>query len=374
MKRVGILTFHTATNYGAVLQTYALYKAIEGLGHQPVIVDRQATTIFRGEKKARLRYKILSLCPDFLLNMSPKLKHANVFHKFVKKYLPNKTDTYFNSKELAEGHYKLDYLVVGSDQIWNYKLSEGQSAGMGLDMFGKFLPNETKRVSYAASFGSNVWNEAPDITATIKDLVQKFSAVSVREKSGEQICRDVFGVEAQTVLDPTLLAGGQFFLPMTEGIAHDDDYIFINKFKWEDEFTAALNESLKVWKSKVVVNRARHASDKYKMVSGLSVPEWLSMIRHAKIVITDSFHTLAFAILFNRPFIVVSREEEKRMGRLTNLIGMLGFDLSNRYMHYDRLPQIESPEFLNIDYANANQTLEVERTKSLAFLREALEK
>ena len=77
MKRVGILTFHTATNYGAVLQTYALYKAIEGLGHQPVIVDRQATTIFRGEKKAQVIETVCqgcgvctSTCPQGAIQLS----------------------------------------------------------------------------------------------------------------------------------------------------------------------------------------------------------------------------------------------------------------------------------------------------------------
>lgn len=366
MKKVGILTFHTAMNYGAVLQTYALYHSIASLGHIPVIINRQATTIFSGKWKAILRYLLIKLLPVKICSLHRRLLMAKRFDIFSNMHIPNKTYPFFSSKQLENGHIDIDSIVVGSDQIWNYNLSENQSPGMGLNMFVDFLPDNIKRISYAASFGTARWNCDTHITTKIKDLLGKFSAISVRENSGVDICKNIFNLKAKTVLDPTLLLTSKHYDSLIEDSQLDKtSYILIFKFNWDDGFCNMI-EALSSKSSLPICSiNSKKQSNAYCSVYGPTIEQWLTYIKNAHIVITDSFHALSFSIIYNKPFVVLDNGIPERMDRQMDLLKSLG--IKERCLSYeDVLNDIDL--LLELDYKDANDRLAFRRKESIDFL------
>ena len=371
MKKIGILTFHTAMNYGAILQTYALYKTIASMGHMPLIINRQATTIFSGKWKAILRYLLLKILPLNLCSFHRRLLMAKRFDIFSKKNLPNKTLPFFSSRQLKRKKIDVDCIVVGSDQIWNYNLSESQSPGMGLDMFVNFLPENIKRVSYAASFGTAKWNYDTDLTFKIKTLLCKFSAISVRENSGVDICKEIFNLKAKKVLDPTLLLSQKHY----DGLLQDSQldltpYILFFKFNWDNGFCNLIETLPDKTSLPICSINSKKESGCYRSVYSPTIAQWLTYIKNAHIVITDSFHALAFSIIYNKPFVVLNNGIPERMDRQTDLLKSLG--INDRCLSYeDVLNNINS--LMDLNYSEANNRLALKRKESIEFLEHSLQ-
>lgn len=371
MKKVGILTFHSAMNYGAVLQTFALYSTVQKLGHNPIVINRQATTIFSGTIKSIIRYVLISIVPIKLCTYNKKLYVAKKFYLFSRKYFPQKTIPYFTNTQLHHAKLDIQCIITGSDQIWNYNLSERQSPGMGLNMFVDFLPNKIKRIAYAASFGSNSWCYDKVITSKVCYLMDKYTAISVREESGVNICREVFGKSAEAVLDPTLLLESTEYDKLIQDEPNIDSksYILIFKFNWDTEFCKLIASIARNSEVSVCSINSKVKDDSYKTVYSPTVGQWLAYIKNAKIVITDSFHALAFSIIFNRPFIVLNNGFEERMDRQLDLIKALGFE--NRYLKCNEVMDKLS-SLMDIEYDNAKNILLGKKTKSINFLKRNL--
>lgn len=371
MKKIGILTFHSAMNYGAVLQTFALYRTVQKLGYNPIVINRQATTIFSGTIRSIIRYLLISILPIELCACNKKLYVAKRFYLFLQKYLPKKTIPYFTNTQLHHARFDIQCIITGSDQIWNYNLSERQSPGMGLNMFVDFLPDQIKRIAYAASFGNNSWCYDKVITSKVYCLMDKYTAISVRERSGVNICRDVFGKSAEAVLDPTLLLESTEYdkLIQDEPNIDSESYILIFKFNWDTEFCKLITSIAHNSKISVCSINSKVKDNSYKTVYFPTVGQWLAYIKNAKMVITDSFHALAFSIIFNRPFVVLNNGFEERMDRQLDLIKALGFE--NRYLKCDEVMDKLS-SLMDIEYDNAKNVLLDRKTKSINFLKRNL--
>lgn len=371
MKKIGILTFHTAMNYGAILQTYALYHTIASMGYMPVIINRQATTIFSGKWKAILRYILIKVLPLKICSFHKRFLMAKRFDIFSKKNLPNKTFPSFSSQQLKRRHIDIDCVVAGSDQIWNYNLSESQSPGMGLDMFVGFLPERIKRVSYAASFGTAKWNYDTRLTAEINALLCKFSAISVRENSGIDICDKVFKLKAETVLDPTLLLSPRHYDKLIQdSMLESTPYILIFKFNWDDGFCNMIEALSNKTTLPICSINSKRESNHYRSVYSPTVEQWLAYIKNAHLVITDSFHALSFSIIYNKPFVVLNNGIPERMDRQTDLLKSLG--INDRCLSYeDVVNNIGS--LMKLSYSEVNKRLALKQKKSIDFLKRSLQ-
>ena len=184
--KIAVLTFYRAFSYGALLQCYALCTWLRKEGHEVKLLRSD----LHGEDTWKYKLNTLTKCANF--------------RKFRKHFLPS---------EARRGE-NFDIYIVGSDQVWNplFPLRP-------LDYYFSFLPPTAKRISYAASFGMNDWNIDKEITKKIQDCLYHFSAVTVREQSSANICRDIFGIRADIVLDPTLLLNdfeNLYSVPMNE--------------------------------------------------------------------------------------------------------------------------------------------------------------
>jgi hypothetical protein len=240
----------------------------------------------------------------------------------------------------------------------------------------RFLPDFCRRVSYAASFGVDHWEAADDLefTDTVASDLSKFDAISVRESSGVDLCRDVFGLQATHVLDPTLLVGRAYFDSIIEKEAMSvepadwslhcisEDAKYIGEVPRLAEKHGKKLKDIYFSRSKRFLLPARiHFS---------SVPEWLVRIRDTRdLVLTDSFHCVCFSILFEKDFLVFV-SEKKGPGRLLSLLR--NFGLEDRICNSVEGLEYAAAGVSKINYGPVGEKLAQARDESHTFLREAL--
>lgn len=347
--RVCIFTFSKETNYGATLQCYALCKVFEQLGHEVQILDLQLNRF-----KESILTKIATL-PKHLL-----------FSSFRRKYF-NYTRHYRSISDVLYDLPKAELFVVGSDQVWNPEITQRLSP---LAYFFSFLDDNTKRISYAASFGRAEWR-FKELNNRILPLIKKFNAVSVREESGINICQQEFGIEAKYVLDPTLLLSDYEEICGLYNPQKKKKRIAYFKFKRDAEIlkissTFARNHDLEI----SYINYFHRIPDfvyhPYSSVSG-----WLNSIRYSEFIITDSFHFMVFSIIFKKKFVVLpsftGREE-----RMTNLLCKLGLSQNFCSTALELEKKIEMIYNSNIDWDVVSSKLEILRKHSMAFIKNTI--
>lgn len=342
--KIGIITLPFGANYGWALQRWAIYHTIEKLGHQPTIINRRWTTSDTSIINSLKRFVYYNIiCPRF--------------KRFVDKETPSVTPITRTPEETFEVSKHLDAVIVGSDQVWRIE----NTRLAGLDFFLDFLKDSLiKRLSYAASFGKDTWQGTEDETIKVKNLLQKFDAISVREDSGVDLCNNLFGVEASHVLDPTLL------------LTADDYNQLLSKPKSRQELVTYILDSTEE-KRNTVSEIAKQCNLKevnlypsrsftfYK-----SVYTWLEKIRDARYVVVDSFHGMVFCILFHKQFAVLANSK-RGLTRFTSLLGMLGLGscMTTNFSISSVYSVLQNP----IDYASVEERLNSERALSLEFLK-----
>lgn len=355
--KIGILTFHWAQNYGAVLQCYALKRKLEELGHDVFIINRipQYQGILR-DLYHRFSYKYVFAWLKFSC--------------FNRKFLQPKTRTY-RSQEALEKYFlreKLDAIVVGSDQVWRWGM-------MGYNYFLDFVDDDhVQKYAYAASFGLSHWEDNGLSTAQVTRLLKKFRAISVREQTGVSICHRIFNLEARLVLDPTLLYDADFFEKnLLSGYEKQSNRRVVSYIlgkenmeqcrqiaRWAEEqgwdYTELYWTGCDYPSLKARLNLFFHRS----------VPEWLNEIRNAEYVLTNSYHCTVFAILFRKKFVVLDNHSGGT-DRIHTLLGML--QIKQRFikdlMHPQMLQDLlETP----VAYESVMERLADSRKDSISFL------
>jgi hypothetical protein len=364
--KVGIVNFQfSKNNYGAVLQAAAIEYAIRQLGY-----DVQHINFIPepgNPKVVKFKRAILSMLNFFTKkDTSVKALGESVFESFRDDYLSRTLKTYKNGAELSQISDDYAYIVVGSDQVWRPEYTNG----CPLSFFLNFADEKCKRVSYAASFGHDKWTaqDDHDLTAKVKKELKRYKSISVRESSGVEICKDIFNVHSEHVLDPTLLVGEGYFSEVIESYNHIDRSEKLVYYKLDH--SGVFVEQLKViaHRTSLTIENIYH-----KKVDGElyfnGVEEWLWKIKNSELVITDSFHCVCFSILFRKKFIYASNES-RGMSRLESLLGLLG--LENRVCLDDS--ELSNKRYdENIDYRIVDMKLRELRESSLSFLKKALD-
>lgn len=219
-KTIGILTlWESSDNYGQQLQCWALQRELVKLGQSPYLIRYDTSLKIGG--KAKLLHNLKRLIKFFLTHIIMSKNRLKVTNDQVQEYntkneirkfkefrdsnIIQSQAFYKNIKELRKQPPKADIYIVGSDQVWSYPLSYEESKAYFLD----FGSSNVKRIAYAASFSLPSYPE--NLKRILKKQLEKFDAISVREKTGVNICRDI-DVEAQLVLDPTLLLSKNDYL------------------------------------------------------------------------------------------------------------------------------------------------------------------
>lgn len=347
--KVGILSLPFEPNYGWAVQLWALYHTIEQLGHEPVILDRRWNQTQSG----------------LLYNMK-RFIYYNVicrrFSTFIYNEITNITPVVRDSANMTQLSNALDAVVVGSDQVWRIENTRGADLNFFLDFV---ISESVKRISYAASFGKDTWQGTSEETALVKQLLAKFSTITVRENTGVTLCKELFDANATNVLDPTLLLNSRDYnsvLSAPRNKSNLTTYIL----DATTEKTITINKISENKKLNVVSLYPKKRVTYYK-----SVYYWLESIRDAKYVIVDSFHGMVFSIIFHKNFAVMANSK-RGMTRFTSLLSQLGLEnrLTNDYS-YESINKILSTE---IDYEQVERNLQELRSYSLSILRDSLSK
>lgn len=262
--------------------------------------------------------------------------------------------------------------VVGSDQVWR-----GVYARDMQDLpffFLSFATQEQRKRSfaYAASFGTDEWEGTPEETAECARLIKDFKAVSVREHSGIRICREVFGVDAVQMPDPTLLLEPEDYARIihrwwTLHLPQPCMAVYmLDETEEKNQLTQAIATQANLYPQQLTAHSdAPKAMDRIP----LSIPQWLRCIRDSECVLTDSFHGCVFAIIFNKPFVCLGNEA-RGSARFDSLLGTFG--LQDRLLINPSVEQVAECMNTPIDWERVNTIRSSEKQRALQFLKENL--
>ncbi|WP_150299121.1 polysaccharide pyruvyl transferase family protein [Pseudomonas profundi] len=335
--KIAILTQPLRSNYGGIMQAYALQKVLSDFGHDVVTIDRQYD---RKKRIARLR----DLLKPIIHVITGRVARRRLSHReqeyvssniklFIERHVAR--SECINTEAQLAAHFEsiyYDKVVVGSDQVWRPCYSPNI-----YNYFVDFLETELPVISYAASFGVDHWEYSERQTQKCRSLVAKFAAISVREESAVSLCKDNLGVKAVVVLDPTLLLSRENYESLLEvqdtpGRGKGVFLYILDPTAEKNEIVSSVSSSLgletfECGPQHLVDTRSRYQPDKYP-----SVERWIGSFRDADFVVTDSFHGCVFSLIFRKPFVVVANHD-RGAARFNSLLKL--FNLTSRLVDID---------------------------------------
>lgn len=361
--KIGILTFHCAHNYGAVLQCYALQEYLKSCGHHVSVIDYRPLyfTNTREYKKFSIRLfvtKKLTLLPKTFFE-ALRFCHAriikwNAFERFISTYLNlYPIDAYFDGKDF-------DICIIGSDQVWNNRITGGDFDNM---FFGRNF--KCPVISYAASTISSGFTTVEEFS--LKSLLQNFKAISVREQALSDSLEKIGFRDIPVVLDPTILAGSKPLKKLMSQNNINNPYPYVAVYMVRQDlklidyaYKYCADHKLQVLEIASDFNFERHKSKIYTA----GIEDFVTLINDAEFVVTNSFHGVAVSILLQKQFVAI-RQNGPVDTRIEQIL--MDLKLTNRFIQYNDLADIGE-----IDYNVVNKNIEILRQKSVSYLINAL--
>jgi polysaccharide pyruvyl transferase WcaK-like protein len=374
MRRILILTQPLFTNYGGLLQAFALQrvvKSIMGEGNAEVVTDRVTL-----QNRRNLRYYI-SRVKALIKTIIKILLRRNQYkanYKIVSQHTDRFIDTHISNVTIPRltaryiNYY--DTFLVGSDQVFRRAYSTVT------EYFLRALKDrkDKRRIVYAASFGiENLSEWSRSEVLACRQLAPKFQAISVREDIGVDIFRYNFNLHAEHVLDPTMLLSQQDYLSIIEPedeVKRQNLLMCYVLDKSEDKQNIIRTVADRLHLDILEVMPEEQLTSRTKDVSKCifpSVSKWIAGFRDADFVVTDSFHGTVFSIIFNKPFICIGNKR-RGLSRFTSLLTI--FSLNKRLIFSS--DELREDLFLPIDYSTVNQTLSEWQQKSIHYLEQNL--
>lgn len=362
--RVAILTLPLHTNYGGILQCYALQTVLRRMGYDvKVLIKHQYGYSYYWIYPLAICKRLIKrylLGKDIDILRAPHELIRKNTDRFIRHYICR----YKFRKWTPDIAKKFDAIVVGSDQIWRPEYFQPIECA-----FLSFLGNsKVKRISYAASFGVDSCEYTEEQLNICSSLLKKFDAVSVREFSGVKLCSNYFGVDAVQMLDPTLL------------LSTDDYRCLINNATTTPSKGNMLVYMLDKTEEKInLVNRIatekgltpfwldspdeRNEKSPLRERVKMSVEQWLRSFDDAEFVFTDSFHGCIFSIIFRKQFIALGNKL-RGLSRFSSLLRLFGLEerlILSAEEYEDNMSSIE--------YGNIYDKLSALRDKSILYLK-----
>lgn len=380
--KVGLVTFHRLDNYGAVLQAYALQQCIARLGAECEVID-----LLRPEHPG---YRPASRTPSYtayspkagppavpwllkakgdtkkILNWalgSSRRRRFEEFDKSCMRYFPSTFASYDDLYRSVPSH---DGFVVGSDQVWNptYPCSPEP-------YFLTFAPSDRPRIAYAPSFG--VARIDPAHHSQYRLWLQGMHSLSIRERQGAEIIRELTGRKAEVVVDPTLLLDVAHWRTMARAPHVRRPYVFCYSLRKDPQLLALCRHVRKI--SGYPVYMLGDVADQFRScvrpVLTAGPMEFLGWIMNAAVVLTNSFHGMMFSLAMSRPFYVAlppAHGTESRNSRLLNAAEVFG--VGDRI--WDASLPMPAGNGLAMDHHAISARVEAERARSRAYLQSAL--
>ena len=373
--KIGILTLCLHTNYGGILQAYALQTVLERMGHEVIIFNKPAKkpkqnlfTVLKRIIKKTLGYETV------IFKETRDIKEYPIVNEFIldfrKKYLKEVQIYRLSNTSI----FNLSCIIVGSDQVWRPQYFKRQWEENMPNAFLAFTSGwNIKRVAYGASFGVDNWEYNSSETEAIRRIIHNFDIISVREETGVNLINDNLFAKATQVLDPTMLLDKDDYIRIIDNsqvpTSNGNLLVYIldnNAEKKRIVKTISKKKSLTPF-SVNVSNIPITAPIKERIKP--SVESWLRGFFDTEFVITDSFHAVVFSIIFNKPFWVIGNKE-RGLSRFNSILKM--FHLENRLLDESDL-NVSFERLEPIDWAEVNHIKDEWRSRSISLLKKGIE-
>lgn len=374
-KRIGIITYHGADNYGSVLQAYGLKRFVEKLKNKDTdiinFVSPAQEEMYGIFEKSHSLKKLIKNLYILLFQFDKRRKRRSEFENFRKKYILNpEQDVIRDSAAVSDENYT--HVISGSDQIWNILIKDFDDVYM-LD----FCRN-AKRISYAASMGGVYQKYTDEQKKKVFSLLSKYNNISVRENVAKTMLEEI-GIENVSVnVDPVFLLSKEEWALIAAHRKIEGDYIFFYSINYDDDSVKIANWYSEHFNMPVYII---HTMSKSYMIADKGAVRWaktdgvedfLSLIMNAKFVLSGSFHGTAFSVIFNKPFYRIKRfnnNEPIEDDRVHTLFDKL--EISEREIDIYSYKE-KADSIYDIDYSSVNSRIENEVQASQAYLMQAL--
>lgn len=294
------ITYHWMPNYGAVLQTYALQQFLYQNKIENEVIDYVP---FRIKWRTYIGYCIR--------REKDKLSRISQTKKFVKMEIKTTNKRYRKHRDLCNLDDKYEAYICGSDQIWCEWFIKNAEKGHALSYYLDFI-KEKKKIAYAVSFGTTQFTDKK-IEKEIVEQIKTFHCVGVREVEGQQFIKNK-GIHAELVCDPVFLVNPSKYEALANKSAAKGQqilkFVLHNKTKLADEIIGYYDSKYK----------------QKKQGTASSVYDWLKFIKDSELIVTDSFHCMAFAVIFHKNFIVIPTSSKGFDSRIVTLLTKIGLE------------------------------------------------
>jgi len=370
--KVRIISYQNAQNYGAVLQAFGLQQVIKSLGFEDVIFInycpkylKDRYVVFPAKWYLPPQRGIINILKYYIsmpISMVCRWVRNRAINKSRKLLITQSEQQYRCFEDFV--NVPCEYLILGSDQIWSTWIT-----GMPDPVFyGKGDYKGLKRIiSYAPSSEMSTFNNQEYISV-IEEYLKGIDCISVREKSVSKLLNEKLGIGSKVCVDPTILSGKAFFDQIAAKRKVNKNYILVYSYKCHSDFIQSLIKTVPEYEKYEIhyigfaPSGVRDIFNK-KCHNEISVEEFVSFFKYASYIVTNSYHGLAFSLLFNQKFIVAY--EEGKSTRCESLL--LQIDASDKLVH-----QTSEVNWDNFDFEHINERLEILRNDSKQFLINSL--
>lgn len=367
VRKAGIVSYNiyaNFTNYGSALQSWALHTAVNRIEPEKwkavlvdycpdVLQDKDPLNPFKNmwDKDEESRRMCELTMPAIRENYK---KFDRFYHERFSRTAQKYTSQNFDQLLKAEG---LAGFICGSDTIFCI-----DEFGFDDGYYANYPCMQKRAIAYAASFGDAHFTE--ETYPMLDARLQNFKALGIREEQMLPYVRQHTSVPAQRVVDPTLLLTAEDYEPITAPRQEDDKYLLLYSRRYSPLMEAYAEKLAKEngWKIVEISLRATNAEQGHRMFYKAGVEEFLSLVKHAEYVVTNSFHGMIFSVQFRKQFVIFSREQcNNKIEELLMLFGLR-----------DRMLVTGDEHFAPIDYDSVHSRIAAAREASKGFLRKAL--
>lgn len=354
MKKVGLLTYHHTTNFGSLLQTYALYKKVQELGYECEVIDYRNEAVEKREFVKKL-YQCTSLrqIKNHLKYSKYRKRKAKAFSDFVRLNMKVSEKSY-HINNIKEANGKYDCYLVGSDLVWDFTINDSDKTYM-LD----FADDKTKKVAFASSVGQIWSHEEQNI---VKGLLNRFDYIGVREHSIQEKLETITDKQIDFVCDPTMLVTSDSWKKMASTRCISEDYVLVYMS----------NEGLSIYSDAIEYGKKNNLAvylisygwvpQGMKPIRPNCIEEFLSLIMHANTIFSASYHGMLFSLYFNKEFFYYNRGWKERMKSIAEFLQIT-----------ERETWKSEKDYKSLNYEEINRKLDSFRTQSIHYLSHYLE-
>ena len=365
-RKVAIMTWHTHENFGTALQAGATGSVLKSLGYEADLINYIPKPKITDATFTDLMWRCKNKAKFIISPVYATSERSELFKDFLKKSA-GYTSFCTSFPELHDLNGNYDAFICGSDQIWSPVFFDNK-------YFLDFVENPNKMIAYAPSTGTSKI-ENPYVREKMKNLISRFNHLSIREGQGAKIIKELTGRDAKVVLDSTLLLNAEewnSYINEAKLEKIQGKYIvcyFLGEANKYMKYVKELSKKMGVPYYVIPVTRKQKKTENCVPIE-VGPCEFVSLIKNAEFVVTDSFHGTAFSVNYNVPFSVFKRfkdnSSESQNSRVYDFLEMLG--LENRLVDYKK----NVGNVLECDFSVANKKLAKKREESLQYLKNAL--